>query len=397
MLLPQWIAAQNNVVSPYSRFGYGMLSEQSTTAQRGMGGVGYAMRSGRQINFMNPASYAAMDSLTFLFDMGLNLKNLHTSQGDLKGTNTTGGLDYITLQVPLTKWLGASAGLIPYAETGYNFYDGTVNYTGNGGVNQLYLGFGARPFKGFSLGVNVSYLFGTITNDVFEYGSTSTSLFERVTEIRDYNLRIGAQYAFNINPANEISLGVIYEPEKSLRGKSYGKVYDVGSDSDPANLDEKKLKGNAATPATYGAGIGYTWQNRLTVEADFTYQPWKGVKFATIEGFNDNLGAFNDRWKANVGVQFQNRPRGSWFQRVNYRLGAYYCNDYIKVGDNSVRERGVSVGFGLPAPSSKSMVNLALEYRNRQAHPSALVKENYFVVTLGINFNEFWFFRNKIQ
>ena len=38
-----------------------------------MGGVGYAMNSGRQINVMNPASYAAIDTLTFLFDMGIDL------------------------------------------------------------------------------------------------------------------------------------------------------------------------------------------------------------------------------------------------------------------------------------------------------------------------------------
>ena len=41
-----------------------------------MGGIGYAMSSGRQINVMwNPASYACIDSLTFLFDMGVGTSN----------------------------------------------------------------------------------------------------------------------------------------------------------------------------------------------------------------------------------------------------------------------------------------------------------------------------------
>ena len=66
--------AQNNTISPYSRFGYGLLSDQANTVQKSMGGVGIAMRSGRQINFMNPASYAGMDSLTFLFDHKVMLK-----------------------------------------------------------------------------------------------------------------------------------------------------------------------------------------------------------------------------------------------------------------------------------------------------------------------------------
>ena len=43
------------------------------------------------------------------------------------------------------------------------------------------------------------------------------------------------------------------------------------------------------------------------------------------------------------------------------------------------------------------MVNLSFEYRNRQASPQPLVKENYFVVTLGLNFNQLWFYTNKLR
>lgn len=393
-------SAQSNQVSPYSRYGYGLISEQANTAQRAMGGVGYAMRSGRQINFMNPASYAAIDSLTFLFDMGLDLKHLSTSDGDAKGSSTTGGLDYITMQVPITKWLGASAGLIPYSEVGYSFgneiTNGVNSHTGSGGINQLYLGFGARPFKGLSLGFNVAYMFGTITNDTYIYG-TSTSLFERVTEIRDYDLRFGIQYGLTFLSDHTVTLGAVFAPEKWLRGTTYGEVYDVTNDTDPSRLDEKKLLHNAKTAATYGIGLNYSWRNRLMAEADFTYQPWKNTPFANLQGFNDAIGKFDNRWKANIGFQFQDRQRGTWLQRVSYRIGAYYANDYIKVGDNSVRETGVTLGFGLPAPSSKSVANLSFEYRNRKATPNPLVKENYFVVTLGINFNELWFYRNKID
>lgn len=397
------MTAQNSTVTPYSRFGYGILSDQSNAAQKAMGGVGYAMRSGRQINFMNPASYAAMDSLTFLFDMGLDIKSLKTSEGETSGTNFTGGLDYITLQVPIAKWLGASAGLMPYSEVGYKFGDkianGTNSRTGSGGLNQLYVGFGAEPFKGLSVGVNVSYLFGTLINDTYVYTSSSaTSLFERVIEVRDYNLRFGLQYGAKINQDHELTVGAVYSPKKSFRGHTYGIKYDVSADAAPDTIANISLNGNAEMAETWGAGVNYQWQNRLMVEIDFTYQPWKKAKFAAIEGF-DNDSKFNDRWKVNLGLQFVNRPRGSWTQRIIYRLGAFYCNDYIKVGDNSLRERGVSLGFGLPTPilSSKTMVNLSFEYRNRQAHPQPLVKENYFVVTFGLNFGELWFLRNKLH
>ena len=391
--------AQNSTVSPYSRFGYGLISDQANTVQKSMGGVGVAMRSGRQINFMNPASYAGMDSLTFLFDMGVDAKILKTTDGDQKGDNFTGGLNYITMQVPITKWLGASAGLIPFSQVGYSFGDeianGTDTRSGSGALNQLYLGFGATPFKGLSLGVNASYLFGTLINDTYVYG-TSTSLFERVIEVRDYNLRFGLQYGRDIVPGHRVTVGAGYSPKKSFRGRTYGIKYDVSADQAPDTIADIRLNGNAQMAETWGVGLNYQWGNRLMAEVDFTYQPWKKVSFATIEGF-DNSRNFNDRWKVGFGVQFVNNTRGSWLQRVNYRVGGFYCNDYIKVGDNSVRERGVSLGFGLPSPWTKTMLNLSFEYRNRQAHPNPLVKENYFVLTLGVNVNELWFYRNKLR
>lgn len=401
------VKAENNVVSPYSRFGYGLICDQANTVQRSMGGVGYAMRSGRQINFMNPASYAGMDSLTFLFDIGANIKSLETKDAGEKGSNFTGGLDYITLQVPLTKWLGASAGLIPYSEVGYSFGDEIVNgsnaHSGNGALNEVYLGLGATPVKGLSLGVNASYMFGTLVNDTYIYSegtenvSSSTSLFERVIEVRDYNLRFGVQYRAKLNADHAVTVGAVYSPKKTFMGHTYGIKYDVTNDQTPDTIARRKLDGNAQMAETWGAGINYEWGDRLMAEVDFTWQPWKNAKFASLQGFNDGAASFDNRWKIGAGVQFVNRPRGSWVQRINYRLGVYYCNDYIKIGDNSLREIGVSLGFGLPAPSTKTMVNLSLEYKNRQAHPSPLVKENYFVVTVGVNFNELWFWRNKLK
>ena len=69
----------------------------------------------------------------------------------------------------------------------------------------------------------------------------------------------------------------------------------------------------------------------------------------------------------------------------------------MMVGDNHVKEYGVSFGFGLPALSSKTVINLGFEYRHRQATPNPLLSENYFNIRLGINFNELWFFQNKIR
>ncbi len=391
--------AQNSTLTPYSRYGYGILSDNATSAQRAMGGVGYAMNSGRQINVMNPASYAAVDSLTFLFDMGVDFTSLWSKEGTTSENNFGGGLDYITMLFPVTKYMGVSLGILPYSSVGYSFGseidNGATARQGSGSINQAYVGWGATPFKNFYAGFNFSYLFGNTVNDVYAYTITgSTSLFQREMKVRDWHLDIGLQSSFDIKPENRVTLGVTYSPGKSLHGETYGVYYDTNLDTKPDTVGFTKLNGLYSIPASYGAGINYQWRNRLMVEADFTYQPWKDAKYAPIENFE--VTEFSNRWKIGAGVQYTPSPRGSYFQRVQYRLGGYYNHDYLMILGNNIREYGASVGFGFPVPGFKSVVNLGIEYKHRQANPNPLIKEQYLNITIGINFNEMWFRKAKI-
>lgn len=140
------IPAAAQVTSPYSMYGYGLLRDNATSEQRQMGGTGYAMRSGRQINAMNPASYAAADSMTFLFDIGTDVSLYFREDATGKDRDWGGGLDYITMQFPVAKNVGVSLGLVPYSSVGYAFgsdiKNGTTTHQGLGGINQLYLGAG---------------------------------------------------------------------------------------------------------------------------------------------------------------------------------------------------------------------------------------------------------------
>ena len=63
-------AQSNGSNSSYSRFGLGLLNEQSQGFNRAMAGVAQGYQSGKQVNMLNPASYSAIDSLSFIFDVG---------------------------------------------------------------------------------------------------------------------------------------------------------------------------------------------------------------------------------------------------------------------------------------------------------------------------------------
>lgn len=386
--------------SPYSKFGFGLLGDNATSAQRQMGGVGYAMSSGRQINVMNPASYSRIDSLTFLFDMGLDVSFIKSEENGTKQNQKGGGLDYLTMQFPLSKRIGASVGLLPYSSVGYSFgseiKNGTNAHQGQGGINQAYVGVSGNIYKGLSIGVNFSYLFGTTVNDIYAYTSTgSTALFEQVIQVRDWHVLAGIQYSIPLDRDNSIGLGLVYSPGKDLMGRARVIKYDVTANETPDTVQTLRLRNNFSLPDTWGGGISFKHGNRWFVEADFTYQPWSKAKFAKMSDFPATRYA--DRWKVGAGVQWTPKDRGGYFDVVSYRAGVFYNRDYMMIGDNHVKEYGAGLGFGFPTLSNKTVINLGFEYRHRQATPNPLLKENYFNITLGINFNDLWFFQRKIE
>lgn len=392
--------AQNGIMTPYSRYGYGILGDNATAAQRQMGGVGYAMHSGRHINVMNPASYARIDSMTFLFDMGMDLTALWSSETGTDGKKVSsndfgGGLDYITMEVPIMRGLGASVGLLPYSSVGYTFgntiENGSTTRSGSGSINELYLGFGYMPFRNFSLGFNAAYLFGTTYNDSYAVTSGgSTALFERQLDISDWYINVGAQYSLPVRRGLDLlTLGVVFSPAKNFHGHTNTFSYDQSYDSAPTETEER-IDGRYSSPFTLGAGISYNINQRLLLEVDGTYQPWSKARY------DGQTGTINNRYKMGAGMEWQPNPRGGYMHRVHYRFGGFYDRDYLRVRNNSIRTYGLGAGLGFPVPGFKTVVNLGLEWRHRQGSPDALIREDYLNITIGVNFNEMWFRPNKI-
>lgn len=402
-------AHAQNVTTPYSMYGYGILGDRATSMQRQMGSVGYAMNSGRQINVMNPASYASIDSLTFLFDIGADLSLLWQKEGNVKERSTGGGLDYVTMQFPICKFMGASIGMLPYSSVGYAFgkdvTHGAMENQGSGGINQAYIGV-AGKYAGFSLGANVAYSFGSIVNDVFSTPSTSgQTLFEHVMQIRDWDVNFGLQYTARLSRTERITAGVTFAPKKSLHGDTWATIQETSRESEADTVASMKIGGNYYTPMSLGAGISYSHErnSRWMVEADVTFQQWSKAKYSALyETANpDNMVfqgmQFCNRAKVAVGGEFVPRIRGNYLERMSFRLGAYVNRDYISIQGNRVKECGITAGFGFNTPEGKTMVNLGVEWKHRSAHPNPLLTENYLNITLGINVNELWFFQRKIR
>ena len=166
--------AENGMNSPYTRYGFGQLASMETGTNKGMGGTGIGVQGSNQINMLNPASYAAIDTLTFLLDVGMSLQNANFSENGVKmnARNTT--FDYLAMQFRLMPHLGFTLGMMPFSNIGYNFSntiskneDGTQTatllYNGTGGLRQVTAGIGYAPIKGLSFTAAALYQ--------YQYGS----------------------------------------------------------------------------------------------------------------------------------------------------------------------------------------------------------------------------------
>lgn len=399
MAMTMWASAQSFSTSPYSRVGYGLLNDNASSIQRSMGGVGYAMQNGRVVNAMNPASYSQVDSLTFLWDVGVDLTNLWSKENGKSGYNFGGGLDYLTGQFRITKRFGGSLGLVPFSSVGYTFgnklKNGEEYRGGTGGLAQLYLGAGYELFKGLSLGANFSYLFGTTTNST-SVTDESSAVFNRVMEVRDWNVQVGLQYALHLRTADRLVFGVTYQPNKSLHGHTWGTLYDL-QDNDIDTVGYTSLKGKYELPHSIGVGVSYEWNHRLLGEVDFTYQKWADAKYAPLQGFEEGGMKFDNRWKVAAGLQYTPNRRGSYVGAMMFRVGGFYNHDYMNIRGNNVRDYGASIGVGLPVPSGKTTINIGLEWKHRYSAPTLFIKEDYLNITIGVNVNEMWFWKNKIR
>lgn len=389
----QIISSQNNTNSPYTRFGYGEINDNIAGNQRGMGGVSLGVRNSQSVNTFNPASYSAVDSMTFMFDMGA--AGLISKFSDNTGSNfkNNANLEYISMQFPITKWMGFSAGLQPYSFMGYSFKSSMVDkletdtftakiyHNGLGGFNQVYTGVSAKFLNHFSLGLNAYYLYGSVNNNkslVYSFAGDSTIETNSI-KAHSFRLRYGAQFYNTFAEKHDVTIGVIYEPKIALKGEFKSTFKDSINST-----------GGFEIPALYGAGLYYTYDKKLSTGIDYTMQNWKEIQYF------GKTGAFENRSKIAWGAEYLPNYRGrKYYERIRYRVGCNLSDAYVLVGNQPLpKNLGISFGFGLPLRNTPTILNTSFEYG--KIGTISLLREDFYKITFNIVFNEHWFFKRKL-
>ncbi len=434
-LIATCAVAQNGVNSPYTRYGFGQLSDQITTANRGMAGISYGLRN-KLINVGNPASYSAVDSITFLFDTGISLQNANFSSGDVKINAKNSSLDYIAMQFRLYRKLGLTIGLLPFSNIKYSFSDdgkkvpgsdtseGSTNniysyesFNGDGGLHQIFVGAGAELFKNFSIGANFSYLYGDYSH-IITNSYNNTNIWKNTrsytADISTYKLDFGIQYTFEPKPKHEITVGAVYSLGHNIGNKAY-KTQDISYYNSSVALQSSSdtINNSFELPHTFGVGLTYVYDNRLTIGLDYTLQQWSGMKFPHFQTNPNSPDDTNnseqdyEQWKfknlsrISLGAEYIPNPMSrKFFNRMRYRMGAYYSTPYIQVKGCDMREFGIEGGVGIPIINrynNRSLLSISAQYVNVSPKSGNLIKENYLRINIGFTFNEDWFRKMLVQ
>lgn len=417
------VSAQSTTNSPYSQYGFGTLSEQSAGFSRGMNGLSVGFREHNQVNYMNPASYASIDSLSFIFDAGLSLQLTNFKENGRKLNAKNGSFDYVVAGFRAARHVGVSFGVLPFANVGYDYSntspvnvdengDRTTSitaYNGTGGLRQVYLGAGWEPFKGVAFGANVGYLWGNTSRSVVNsysdaYVNTLGKYYS--LSVKSYNVNAGVQLTLPLSKKDQVTLGATYTLGHSLKADAECLIISTNSQTKVADTTATRLNNVLDMPTMISAGLMYNHDNKLKIGADFTLQKWGSTSFPVYSGdgltakyaLSDN--AFMDRKKLTVGGMYcENERSRSFFKRIQYRVGASYATPYIKInGLDGPKEMSVSAGFGIPIINrwnNRSVLNISGQWVRQEA--KNMITENTFRINVGLTFNERWFEKWKVN
>lgn len=414
-----------------------------------MGGTAIAQRSNHSINSINPASYTAFDSMSFVFDISLTntYTNYITNSQSSKDHNI--GINHYAIGFPVTKKWFSSIGLMPFSNVGYNISE-TVSidtfklqntYKGTGGINQLYVGNAFKILtksdtllkktsaqnltfyntKVLSFGINTSYLFGALERHTASVFPDEANLFDVYTTnktiVHDVAFRFGLQYTYNRQIINKfdktnkytIITGITFDNQNNVNARNTSLITKYLNLNGSVTMDtiENKVdnKGTIRFPMNIGVGFAFISREKLTLAIDYRWQQWSAARFF---GANDSL--INSQSIA-AGLQFIPEPYSShkYFKMINYRMGVHFNKTYLFIRNQNINDYGLSFGLGLPIrkPDKSEvsglrkklppMINLAIEIGQRGTTTNGLINEKYVQLSFNLSLYDIWFVKRKFN
>jgi len=408
--------AQKNNTSAYSFFGIGDKNNINTVEQLSMGGIGVAFNDAYHLNFSNPASVAFLSFTNYT--LAIENINMSAKDGSDKQKAGTTYLSYLAFGVPIGDKAGMSFGLLPNSSVGYSLESSVFDsenilreatlYNGDGGTNRVFLNFGYKPFKGFSVGLQGNYVFGKIENNIInqEEGASLATKYETKSNVKGYSIDVGFQYKTALNEKVDLNLGASFELSNTINTEGNEYLYSVSIVSFGSPRDtilSVESVGYLKSPVKTSLGIGVGKEYKWFIGADYSFQNALELQGSIFNSYSKIK--FDKYNKIAIGGFYipKFNSISSYWERVTYRAGLKFEQtgllvDAVGNGVNftAIDDFGISFGVGLPLSQQLSNINLGFEFGKRGKTTNGLVQENYFNFRLSLSLNDKWFKKIEI-
>ena len=395
-------------LSPFTLYGVGDIKEGSFANQFAMGDLGIGTPTVFHINGMNPAMLTRNLMSTFQMGVVADIRTLSSSNGSDR--NGGANLSYFAYAFPIVsgKW-SSSFGLVPLSRMNYNIgYTTNVNnsttqveylFKGSGGLSKAYFSNGFKIYKGLSLGVRGSFVFGEFNKSAetlllgVPSGTNYTTAYREKINYADFEFGGGLHYQQKVTERTAINLGVVYDLPSSISGTRFAGLERRSGSGGSTPGDTLILDQSVAfnLPKKLGFGVSFENLNKFTVGFDARISEWNENPSPEIVSTTYQKGL-----KLVLGGEYTPDISSvdSYLARTTFRLGAAWERLPYLANGNDVTDFGIN--FGSSFPMGVSSFDVAAKIGRRGSVTDNLIKENYIQIYIGATINDRgWFVRRK--
>jgi hypothetical protein len=293
-------------------------------------------------------------------------------------------------------------------------------FRGKGGLSSVYLGYGVELFNDFLLGANLNYTFGSVSAlqaKIFPYTADLLSFSDEfLYYYRGINVDLGVHYTVQDSLFHKWKLSHSFAATLSSKTNLKGKGFQYAetffgipyyNDQRIITVDTVKYEENLQTSARIPVcfGFAYTLSNAKSwgLSLEFETSKWSTITSSL------NGQAFYDNKRYSIGFywvpELDFSVKEDFWKKTEYRAGLRYEQLYYNFFGQQINEIGISFGLGLPITKSITLiddrvnllnhVDIGFEYMTRGTTDHDLIEEQYFILNIGLNFNDKWFIKRK--
>jgi hypothetical protein len=190
-----------------------------------------------------------------------------------------------------------------------------------------------------------------------------------------------------------VRLGTTYDAGFGLKGTQLFRYSNTGI-QDTLTTDT----GLVRLPMKLGFGLSFSKPNKWMLGADVSLQDWSKLSlFGQASSLHSAVGL-------NVGGEWIPELTSTKFARKTaYRIGGFYNASFLTLYGNPIKEIGITAGIGLPIGAynpvgqSHSRINLGVNLSRKGTLEDNLLRELAIQFRLGVNLNDIWFIKRRID